>query len=95
MIVNEGHAERWDCHAHRDKLRVSDNATVYHREHGQLCFWESHYDCIIYYPIRFNDKAAAQRWVEKGCIAEIQEGMGILHVGFTVECFRKLPCSTD
>lgn len=81
---------RFDCQEHRDELRVSDAATVYHSEWGQLCYWEVHWDCILYYPIRFKDKAAAQRWIESGTIAEIQESMSCLHVGFSKVCFKQV-----
>lgn len=27
----------WNCHEHRNELRVSDASTVYHPERGQLC----------------------------------------------------------
>ena len=73
----------WNCHTHREELRTSLGATVYHLEYGQLCWWEVHWDCILYHPIRFNDRHAAQKWIEIGCIAEIQESLSILQVGFS------------
>jgi hypothetical protein len=79
--------EYWDCHKHRKDLRVSDACTVYHPDKGQLSYWEVHYDCTLYYPIQFIDKAAAHKWIENGTIAEIQEGMSCLRVGFTCKAF--------
>jgi len=74
--------KRWDCHEHRHELQISDHCSVYHPDHGQLCYSEKHYDCVLYFPVLFKDKAAAAKWIEKGCIAEIQEGLMNLGVGF-------------
>jgi hypothetical protein len=79
----------WDCHEHRDELWISNSCTVYHKEHGQLCWWEVHWDCIIYHPIQFKDKTAAAKWIGEGCIADIQEGLSRLQVGFSCEGFSK------
>lgn len=78
--------ERWNCHEHRDELQVSFQATVYHHLHGQLCYTERTNDCYLHIPIQFKDTAAAYRWIEKGCIADLQEGMGTLQIGFTTKC---------
>lgn len=75
--------ERWDCHEHRDELLSSNAATVYHLERGQLCSWEVYWDCIIYHPVQFTDRHAAQKWIESGCIADIQESFSMLQVGFS------------
>lgn len=74
--------KRWDCHEHRHELQISDHCSVYHPDHGQLCYSEKHYDCVLYFPVLFKDKAAAAKWIEKGCVAEIQEGLMNLGVGF-------------
>lgn len=79
---------RWDCHQHRNELSVSDAHTVYHPEHGQLSHYEIHWDCILYYPIKFKDCAQAHKWIESGCIAEIQESMSKLEVGFSTKSFE-------
>lgn len=76
-------AEQWNVHEHREELLSSDAATVYHLDHGQLCWWEVHWECILYHPIRFIDRHAAQKWIEGGCIAEIQESLSILQIGFS------------
>lgn len=76
-------AKRWDCHKHRDELRVSDEKTIYHLGQGQLCYYELHYDVILYYPIVFKSKESAYKWIERGTIAELQEGLGDLHVKFS------------
>lgn len=81
--------DRWDCHQHRDELHVSDAATVYHHERGQLCYYELHWDCIAWHPIRFKDRRAAYEWIESGCIADIQEGLGTLHVCFSLKTFER------
>lgn len=79
----------WDCHEHRDELLSSVAATVYHLEKGQLCWWEIHWSCIIYHPIRFKNRRAAQKWIENGCIAEIQESLSMLQVGFSTHSLSK------
>ena len=74
--------ERWDCHKHRHELKVSRARTVYHPEPGQLCQWVQHWDANIYLPIVFNSAHDARKWMEEGCIADLQESLGNLHVGF-------------
>jgi len=78
----------WNCHEHRTELCVSNANTVYHPEHGQLCWWEVHHDCRIYHPIRFKGPAEAHRWITSGCIAEIQESLSLLQVGFSLVTFE-------
>ena len=78
--------KRWDCHEHRDELHVSFNATVYHTEQGQLCYGERHWDVWLWFPIQFKDRSAAAKWINHGNIAEIQESLSILQVGFRCEC---------
>lgn len=75
-------ADRWDVHQHRDELRVSCESTVYHPEQGHLCYGIREYQVWLWFPIRFKDKAAAFRWIESGYIAELQESLSILQVGF-------------
>jgi len=82
-------SERWNCHDHRDELHVSDNCSVYHPEHGQLCSWEIHYDCVLYFPILFKTKALAYKWIKDGTIAEIQESWSYLQIGFATKGFEK------
>lgn len=79
----------WDVHQHKDELCVSDAATIYHPEHGQLCYCERHWDCLLYHPIQWKDRAAAYKWINEGCIAEIQEGLNCLAVGFSLVSFEK------
>lgn len=80
--------ERWDVHKHKEELSVSDSATIYHPEKGQLCYCEKHWDCILYHPITFKDRAAAFKWVREGCIADLQEGLGILGIGFSLVTYQ-------
>jgi len=75
--------ERWNCHDHRDELKVSDFCAVYHPEHGVRCYGEHSWDVAIFHPVLFKDKAAAYKWIESGCIAEIQESFHNLNVCFT------------
>jgi len=82
--------ERWDCHQHRDELKVSDAAAVYHPERGVLCYGEHHWDVAIYYPVLFKDKAAAYKWIESGCIAEIQESFHNLDIGFRTQTIKEM-----
>ena len=77
--------EYWDVTQHRDELQVSDRATVYHTERGHLCQVEKHWDVVLYHPIQFKDRAAAWKWCREGFIAELQEGLGNLGVGFVRE----------
>jgi hypothetical protein len=81
--------KHWNCHEHRDELKVSEFCSVYHPEHGQLCVFEKHWDVVLSYPIQFKDKAAAHKWVREGYIAELQEGLGTLMVGFTKDCMKE------
>jgi hypothetical protein len=80
--------QRWNVHDHRDELRVSDHGTIYHYEKGQLCYWELHYDCVLYFPIHFKTREAAWKWIREGCIADLQEGLSTLHVGFSKTAFE-------
>lgn len=77
----------WNCHDHRDELKISDACTIYHPEQGQLCYGERHWDCILFFPITFKDKQKAQEWIDDGCIAQIQESFGNLNIAFTKNCF--------
>jgi hypothetical protein len=78
----------WDCHKHRDELRVSFANTVFHPERGQLCYIEepSGGFVTLYHPIRFKDAAAARQWIESGCIADLQEEFTLLGIGFSTAC---------
>ncbi len=80
--------ERWNVHHHKDELQVSDFATVWHREHGQLCQAEHRWDGILFHPIRWESRDKAWNWVRKGTIAEIQESLSNLNVGFSLTCFE-------
>ncbi len=80
--------ELWDCHEHKDELLVSDAATVYHPKRGQLCYMEQHWDCFLWHPIKFSDRSKAYRWIRQGSIAEIQEGIMCLAVGFSTKAFE-------
>jgi hypothetical protein len=82
--------EKWDVHQHKDELCVSDAATIFHPEHGQLCWCERHWDYLLFHPIKWNDRAAAYKWINEGCIAEIQEGLSCLAVGFSLTCYEKI-----
>lgn len=81
-------SKRWDCHDHRDELQVSHQCTVYHPEHGQLCYGMRQFFSWLYFPIRFGSRAAALKWVESGWISELQEGLSVLNVGFTKVCME-------
>ena len=66
-----------------------EGSLPHYLEHGQLCYIEKHYDCFLYHPIVFKDNAAAQRWIEDGCIADLQEQLSNLGVGFHLGCFER------
>lgn len=74
---------QWNCHQHKDELKISDGCTIYHPEQGVLCCAENHWDVVIFHPVVFKDKMAAQTWIESGCIADIQESLHSLKVGFS------------
>jgi len=80
--------ERWDCHQHRDELRVSPFSTVYHPVKGVLSQCVRKYDGEIYDPIRFKDEKFAADWIRSGCIADIQEAFGCLAIGFSLVMFK-------
>lgn len=48
-----------------------------------LCVKDRIYACYISTPIQFKTFEAAEKWVQSGTIAELQEGLGTLHIGFT------------
>jgi hypothetical protein len=73
----------FDYAAHRGEMRVSNHLTVYHPEAGQLCWYETDYDVIVYHPIQFREKYLAQQWIDNGHIGDIQEGLSILQVCFS------------
>lgn len=67
----------------RDNLRVSIFDTVYHPTDGVLCQGNREYGCVVYQPIMFRSRAAAQRWIENGTIAELQESLSNLCIVFS------------
>lgn len=73
----------WDVHEHKNELKISDEYTIYHSEHGQLCYCERHYDVLLFYPLRFKSKSDTQKWIDSGTIAELQESLMILSIGFS------------
>jgi len=80
--------KHWDVHQHRSELRVSDRSTVYHYEQGVLCQAEKHWDCVINHPIEFGNKEEAYKWIKEGYIADLQESLCNLAVGFSKELFK-------
>lgn len=49
-----------------------------------LCQGIREYPYMIFYPIEWNNYTACKSWVDKGCIADIQESFQNLAI-----CFRK------
>ena len=84
-------AKPWNVHDHRDELEVSDGATIYHREQGVLCWRERQWDCFLWHPISFKTHTEAYRWIREGYIAELQEGLSILQVEFSLKLFERRP----
>lgn len=82
-------SERWNCHDHRDELRVGPESTVFHPDHGILCYYYIEWNGTFYFPFKFKDKAAAYKWIQSGYISELQEGMTWLQVGFSDKMFIK------
>lgn len=73
----------WNCHEHRNELRSTSSGCIYHEDHGVLCYGEEvGWNLWLYHPVIFKDRAAANRWIVSGCIAEIQESFHNLQVGF-------------
>ena len=61
-------------------------AIVIHKDIGILCVkYRKRYDYTLYEPVKFKDVERAQKWVETGCMAELQEGFSELDVGFRKE----------
>jgi hypothetical protein len=56
--------------------------TVVHPDYGQLCQGDRMGGCTVWLPIQFKSKPLAYKWIESGTIAEIQEGLTNLKVGF-------------
>lgn len=79
----------WNVHLFKNELKISSYGTIYHHEHGQLCQAEHFHDCKLYYPVRFISKKEAQAWIDKGTIANLQEDLNNLDVGFQTLCFVK------
>ena len=53
-----------------------------------MLYWK-HYDCYLYYPIKFKKRETAKKWIEEGTITELQESMSILGIGFYTKNFEK------
>lgn len=83
--------EEFDCHRHKDELFITIFNTICHPIHGQLCQGFRTYEGTTFHPIVFKDKISANKWIEKGCIAELQEGLSNLKVGFTTNSFVPNP----
>jgi len=79
-------SKSWNCHNDRKNLQISAMHTVYHPQHGQLCVGEKHYDCLLWHPITFTSAYHANKWIESGTIAELQEQLMNLYVDFVKTC---------
>lgn len=89
MITDAEPEVQWDCHEHRDEFKVSNwGSYVYHPEKGVLSQTMRHYDAYINVPIAFKDNAAAYKWIKEGTIAEVQENLTDLQVGFSLELLK-------
>lgn len=66
----------------REECEITIFDTIVHPEHGQLCQWDSGWNYIVFLPIQFKDKPAAYKWINEGTIAQLQEGLHSLCVGF-------------
>lgn len=54
-------------------------------DYSLLCIGWHCYDSVIYEPISWSTHAEAQKWIDEGCIADIQESIMCLDVGFRKE----------
>jgi len=62
------------------------SAIVIHDDIGILCVkYRDRFYYKLYQPVQFTDVEKAQKWVNSGCIAEIQENFNELDVGFRKE----------
>ncbi len=88
--------KRWDCHEHRDEMFVI-GSVVYHPEHGSLCSfiddWHDGTKFRVWQGIQFKNPAAAQKWINEGFIADLQEGFGTLQVQFSNRAVHRFPAS--
>lgn len=61
-------------------------AIVIHKDIGVLCvLYRRRYDYKLYEPVKFNDAEKAQKWINSGCIAILQESFSELDIGFRIE----------
>lgn len=61
-------------------------AIVIHKDIGILCVkYRDKYPYKLYEPVKFTDAQKAQKWVESGYMAQLQENFSELDVGFRKE----------
>jgi hypothetical protein len=72
----------WDYTNHREELHVSNSGFVFHHKHGILCEGAIKGDYFVANPVRFKTRADAWAWIREGTIAEVQENLANLRVGF-------------
>ena len=54
-----------------------------------LCYGIKEYPFMIFYVLTWKTHADAEKWMKEGCIADIQESLQNLHVGFeSRQCAR-------
>ncbi len=92
-IYNDEAIEKWESeHRRPHPSRLSIVKYIYYKDgtwswaiicdDGRiLCQGVREYPFMIFHPIQF-DHEKAEKWVEKGYIAELQEGLTNLAVGF-------------
>jgi hypothetical protein len=79
-------SEKWDCHKHKDELRVTAFLTIFHPDHGQLCLMKNHQDCLVFHPIVFESHQQACEWIREGSIADLQAKLCTLAIQFSKKC---------
>lgn len=67
-------------------VRVCESFIVINKPDATvLCVGICRYGMTIYDPVKWRKYDDAQRWIDKGCMAEIQESYMILDCGFRKE----------
>lgn len=74
-----------------DIIRMSDNCwiIVHKQTETILCQSWRYFQWMLSEPIKFKTANNAQKWITEGCIADIQESLTNLNIGFVNEQIRR------
>lgn len=71
----------------RKELALTENAVVFHPEHGALCVGIPIANGLLWHPIWFVTRDIALAWMREGSIEQLQRGLSSAAVGFTRDMF--------